>query len=136
MYKSNKKKKPHPVQFPIITLCSESHFKLCTIPSEMVSLREPPCTQSDILTALNTTAEVLCIRNAPITPQLLHHVFHLLAALNGCHLGVALGSKLGCIHLSKLLEGESPAMEAGAKANGAEDWINLESETTVYQQLC
>jgi len=61
----------------------------------------------------------------PVTPQLLHHVFHLLAVLVWWQLSVALGSKLGCVHLSKLLQGERPAMESRAKANCSSGWIDL-----------
>ena len=47
-----------------------------------------------------------------VSPQLLHHVLHLLAVLRWWDLSllVALGCKLGHVHLSKLLEGEGPTM--------------------------
>lgn len=76
--------------------------------------------------------EALYFRDSPVTPQLLHHVFHLLTVLSWCQLGIALGSKFSCIHLSKLLQGESPAMEARAKANGTNDWINLRELTKTH----
>ena len=77
-----------------------------------------------LLLALDRLIKI-CFKDSPITPQLLHHVFNLLAVLLCIHLGVALGSKLGCIHFSKLLQSESPAMEPRAKAHSANHWGDL-----------
>lgn len=70
----------------------------------------------------------LSCRDLPITPQLFHHVFYFLGMLNRCHLGVALGSKLSCIHLSKLLQGEGPTMKSRTKADSTNDRVNLETK--------
>lgn len=66
------------------------------------------------------------MRDAPVTPQLLHHVLHLLAALCWSHLAVALGGKLGGVHLSKLLQGERPTVKARTEADRSDDRINLD----------
>merc|ERR1719341_1182053 len=52
-------------------------------------------------------APLLCLGvEEGLTPQLLHHL-------------VSVDTKLGGVHLSKLLEGESPPVQSGAKADGA-----------------
>lgn len=61
----------------------------------------------------------------PVSPQFLHHVLHFLTPLCWSQLSISLSSELGHIHLSKLLQGEGPAMEAGAKPDCANDRVNL-----------
>ena len=62
----------------------------------------------------------------PVSPKFLHHVLHLFTLLLCSWLGVTtLGRVLGHIHLSKLLEGEGPAMEARPKTNSSDLWVNL-----------
>lgn len=66
----------------------------------------------------------------PITPEFLHHIFNFLGMLAWCQLATALGSKLGCIHLSKLLQGEGPTMKSRAEANRTNDGVNLKTKLT------
>ncbi len=63
----------------------------------------------------------------PVSPQLLHHFLHFLTPLCWLWLRIAF-CELGHIHLSKLLQGESPAMEAGAKPDCTNYRVNLRGQ--------
>lgn len=71
------------------------------------------------------TRSCSAIPSSPVSPQLLHHVLDFLGPLGWAELGISLGSKLCHVHLSKLLEGEGPAVQARAKAHGPEHRVNL-----------
>lgn len=67
----------------------------------------------------------------PVSPQFLHHVLHLLTPLCWSHLSVAFSSKLGHVHLGKLLQGKRPAVKTRPKPDGADDGINLRQRRRV-----
>lgn len=76
------------------------------------------------LPALTTVSNGRC--DSLVSPQPLHHVFYFLRPFGRRELHLlAFGSKFGHVHLGKLLQGESPAMQAGAKAHRPDDRINL-----------
>lgn len=61
----------------------------------------------------------------PIAPQFLHHVLHFLTPRCWSQLSISFGSELCHIHLGKLLQGESPAVEAWPKPNSTNNRIDL-----------
>lgn len=62
---------------------------------------------------------------SPVSPQLLHHVLHFFTPLCWAQLSDSFRCELGHIHLSKLLQSESPSVEARAKPNGTDYRVNL-----------
>lgn len=70
----------------------------------------------------------------PVSPQFLHHVLHFLTPLCSSQLHISL-CELSHIHLSKLLQGESPAMEARAEPDRANDRVNLRKKRPVLFEI-
>lgn len=67
----------------------------------------------------------------PLSPQFLHHVLHFLTPLCGSQLSVSF-SELSHIHLCKLLQGESPAVQTRAKPNCTDNRVNLKTKGQVF----
>lgn len=64
---------------------------------------------------------------SPVSPQFFHHCLHCLTLLGWC-LFSKIFFELTAIHFSKLLQGESPALQARAKPNCALTGVNLKKK--------
>lgn len=64
---------------------------------------------------------------SPVSPQFFHHCLHYLTLLGWCLFSKII-FELTAIHFSKLLQGETPALQARAKPNCALTGVNLKKK--------